>query len=161
MQGSGGYSLFFASAVCVVCAVFVSSSAVALKERQDYNANLDKQRNVLVVSGLAEEDERLSSDEVERRFANIRQFVIDLETGQEAPDVSGDATAVVAVQDGTDPASREEDVSGLLDLSQFVQCWQNVNYCLVRAQGVVQVAQSFEGPRFPPPVVWIPQSGEE
>ena len=87
MQGSVGYNLIFASAVCVVCAVFVSSSAVSLKERQDYNANLDKQRNVLVVSGLAEEDERLSSDEVERRFANIRQFVIDLETGQEAPDV--------------------------------------------------------------------------
>ena len=78
MQGSVGYNLIFASAVCVVCAVFVSSSAVSLKERQDYNANLDKQRNVLVVSGLAEEDERLSSDEVERRFANIRQFVIDV-----------------------------------------------------------------------------------
>ena len=87
MQGSVGYNLIFASTVCVVCAVFVSSSAVALKERQDYNANLDKQRNVLVVSGLAEEDERLSSDEVERRFANIRQFVIDLETGEEVPDI--------------------------------------------------------------------------
>ena len=71
MQGSVGYNLIFASAVCVVCAVFVSSSAVSLKERQDYNANLDKQRNVLVVSGLAEEDERLSSDEVERRRSPI------------------------------------------------------------------------------------------
>ncbi|HAK56465.1 MAG: Na(+)-translocating NADH-quinone reductase subunit C [Vicinamibacterales bacterium] len=87
MQGSVGYNLIFASAVCVVCAVFVSSSAVLLKERQDYNAAIDKQRNVLVVSGLASDDDDLTADEVEQRFTNIRQIVIDLATGDAVPDV--------------------------------------------------------------------------
>ena len=53
MQGSVGYNLVFAAAVCVVCAVFVSGSAVSLRDRQDANLLLDKQRNVLVAAGLA------------------------------------------------------------------------------------------------------------
>jgi Na+-transporting NADH:ubiquinone oxidoreductase subunit C len=87
MQGSVGYNLIFASTVCVVCAIFVSSSAVMLKERQEYNAAIDKQRNVLVVSGLASDDDRLTPDEVEQRFTNIRQVVIDLATGEAVADI--------------------------------------------------------------------------
>ena len=35
---TAGKMFGFAAAVCVVCALFVSTSAVALKERQDENA---------------------------------------------------------------------------------------------------------------------------
>ena len=87
MQGSTFYNLWFATAVCVVCAIVVSSSAVSLKDRQDMNAALDKQRNVLVAAGLAEDGEQLNRQEIEERFAPIRRVVIDLETGQEAPDI--------------------------------------------------------------------------
>ena len=66
--------------------MFVSSSAVSLKERQDYNAAIDKQRNVLVVSGLADDDAELTSEEVEREFASIHQLIIDLQTGEEVTD---------------------------------------------------------------------------
>ena len=83
MQGSVVYNLFFAAAVCVVCAVFVSSSAVALRERQEYNAAIDKQRNVLAVSGMVGDDEELTPEEVERRFAAIEQIIVDLGTGEE------------------------------------------------------------------------------
>ena len=37
MQHSTLYTIGFAAAVCLFCAVFVSSSAVSLKERQDEN----------------------------------------------------------------------------------------------------------------------------
>jgi Na+-transporting NADH:ubiquinone oxidoreductase subunit C len=87
MQHSSLYNLWFAAAVCVVCAVVVSSSAVSLKDRQDINAALDKQRNVLVAAGLAKDDEKLSREEVEERFAPIHQVAIDLETGEENPDL--------------------------------------------------------------------------
>lgn len=87
MQHSALYNLWFATAVCVVCAVVVSSSAVSLKERQDVNAALDKQRNVLIAAGLAKDDERLTRQEIEDRFAPIRQVVINLETGEEAPEI--------------------------------------------------------------------------
>jgi Na+-transporting NADH:ubiquinone oxidoreductase subunit C len=87
MQHSSLYNLWFAAAVCVVCAVVVSSSAVSLKDRQDINAALDKQRNVLIAAGLAKDDEKLSREEVEERFAPVQQVAIDLETGEENPDL--------------------------------------------------------------------------
>lgn len=84
MQGSVLYNLGFAAIVCVVCAVVVSSSAVTLRERQEANELLEKQRNVLVAAGFATEDESLESDDVASRFAPIRQVVIDLRTGEES-----------------------------------------------------------------------------
>ena len=103
MQGSVVYNLGFAATVCVVCAVFVSSSAVSLRQRQDYNAAIDKQRNVLVVSGVAGDDEELTSEEVERRFANIQQVIINLETGNEVPD--GDPLTFDQRRAAKDPAT--------------------------------------------------------
>jgi Na+-transporting NADH:ubiquinone oxidoreductase subunit C len=87
MQGSTLYNIWFATAVCVVCAIIVSSSAVFLKDRQNTNANLDKKRNVLVAAGLAADGEDLTREEIEERFRPVRQVVIDLETGEEARDI--------------------------------------------------------------------------
>jgi Na+-transporting NADH:ubiquinone oxidoreductase subunit C len=87
MQRGAFYSIVFAGLVCLVCAVVVSSSAVTLRERQETNAFLDKQRNVLVAAGLATEDEELSREEIERRFEPIQTVVVDLRSGAELPDV--------------------------------------------------------------------------
>lgn len=87
MQKSAAYSILFAAVVCLVSAVFVSSSAVSLKGRQELNAFLDKQRNVLVAAGLAEEGEALTPEEIRDRFEPIHSVVVDLETGEELPDV--------------------------------------------------------------------------
>ena len=65
----------------------MASSAVSLRERQDRNAFLDKQRNVLVAAGLAREGESLTREEIEARFGPVRSVVIDLESGRELPDV--------------------------------------------------------------------------
>ena len=83
MQRSVSYSLIFATLVCFVCAVVVSVSAVSLKDLQETNADLDKQKNVLIAAGLASEDEVLTAEEVAERFAPIDSVVIDLETGDE------------------------------------------------------------------------------
>ena len=87
MQHSTSYNLWFAAVMSVVCAVFVSGAAVSLKDRQEINAALDKQRNVLIAAGLAKDGEKLSRQEIEERFAPIRQVVIDLETGEEHPGI--------------------------------------------------------------------------
>ena len=86
-QFSVRYNLLFSAAVCGVCAVFVSSAAVTLKERQDVNKLLDKKKNVLQAAGLMEAKEKIPADEVERRFAQFRPVVVDLATGEEAPDI--------------------------------------------------------------------------
>jgi len=81
-QHSNSYIIGFAAAVCLVCSVVVSTSAVALKERQDRNKVLDRQKKVLTVAGLLEEGQAASSDEVQQLFAdNIRIRVVDLATG--------------------------------------------------------------------------------
>jgi Na+-transporting NADH:ubiquinone oxidoreductase subunit C len=77
------YNLWFCTAVCVVSAVCVSSMAVLLKDRQDMNAALDKKKNVLVAAGLAQSNESLSREEIDSRFAQIHEVVVDLETGEE------------------------------------------------------------------------------
>ena len=81
MQGSVLYNLGFAAIVCVVCAIFVSSSAVALRDRQLVNQTLDMQRNVLTAAGFIDADARPTATEIAERFATIRQVVIALETG--------------------------------------------------------------------------------
>ena len=87
MQHSVAYTLLFAAAVCVVCAILVSSSAVSLSELQQTNARLDKMKNVLMAAGLAEATERLSREEIEERFRTIKAVAIELETGLPAPDI--------------------------------------------------------------------------
>ena len=103
MQRSPLYTILFATAVCIVCAVVVSSSAVSLKERQDFNSALEKQRNVLIAAGLLGDDEKVSPEEIENRFATIRGVVVDLETGDEAPDI--DPKTFDQKKRATDPAT--------------------------------------------------------
>jgi Na+-transporting NADH:ubiquinone oxidoreductase subunit C len=82
MQHSTRYIVLFAAAVCAVCSVFVSSAAVMLKERQGANVLLDRQKKVLVVAGLMGEGEKITREEVAKRFAeSVVAEVVDLESG--------------------------------------------------------------------------------
>ena len=83
MRHNALYTILFSGAVCVVCAVLVSSAAVSLKQDQLRNAALDKQRNVLFAAGLADPADKLDAEEVQRIFEDIRPVVIELETGEE------------------------------------------------------------------------------
>ena len=82
MRHNALYTILFSGAVCIVCAVLVSSAAVSLKENQLRNAALDKQRSVLFAAGLARPGESLDVDETLRRFAQVRPVVVDLATGE-------------------------------------------------------------------------------
>lgn len=88
MQHSTGYIIGFAAVVCLVCAVFVSSAAVGLKDRQEANRLLDRQEKVLKVAGLVEETTHPSRDEIRSLYeSSIQAKVIDLGTGEPAPDI--------------------------------------------------------------------------
>jgi Na+-transporting NADH:ubiquinone oxidoreductase subunit C len=86
MQGSVGYNLGFAAVVCLVCAVVVSSAAVSLAERQNRNAALDKQKNVLLAAGLATDDESLSEADIASRFEPISPVLVELAGGEAVSD---------------------------------------------------------------------------
>jgi Na+-transporting NADH:ubiquinone oxidoreductase subunit C len=66
--------LGFATLTCVICGFFVASAAVALKDRQVKNEELDRKKQVLVVAGID-----LNSGSVDDLFASyIKPTLVDL-----------------------------------------------------------------------------------
>ena len=106
MSFSNAYTIGFAGAVCVACSIFVAGSAVALRERQELNAVVDKQTQVLKVAGLVKDGEELSAAEVSKRFTeNLVPRVIDLDTGEYVEDVDAAGFDMQAAM--KDPARSE------------------------------------------------------
>lgn len=75
-----------ALALCIVCAILVSGSAVALRSMQKNNKALDMKKNILSVVGLL--DENTNIDEV---FKTVDQKVVDLKTGEYVDSVNAEA----------------------------------------------------------------------
>jgi Na+-transporting NADH:ubiquinone oxidoreductase subunit C len=75
-------TFIMATLVCLVCAVFVSISAVALKPLQELNKELDKKKNILQVAGLYEQ-----GDDIEAAFSKIDIKLVDLSTGEYVTDM--------------------------------------------------------------------------
>ncbi|MBW2664732.1 MAG: Na(+)-translocating NADH-quinone reductase subunit C [Deltaproteobacteria bacterium] len=95
MQHSARYVITFAAAICAFCSIFVASSAVLLKDRQEANRALDIQKKVLIVADLMDEKESLPAEEIRRRFEkNITPKIIDVATGSPV--------------DGVDPATFDQ-----------------------------------------------------
>ncbi|MCP4645429.1 MAG: Na(+)-translocating NADH-quinone reductase subunit C [bacterium] len=88
MQRSGTlYTLVFAAVVCVACSVLVCGAAVALRNRQEANVILDRQTQVLLVSGLVDRGDKPKSNRIQELFdANIEVHAVNLETGAYADD---------------------------------------------------------------------------
>jgi Na+-transporting NADH:ubiquinone oxidoreductase subunit C len=80
------YTFAFAAAVCVACALLVSVAAVGLRETQETNARLYRQKNVLLAAGLVKPGESLADRELLAIFdKNIRIRLVDLKTGELLP----------------------------------------------------------------------------
>ncbi len=74
-------TLLVTLAVCLVCSVVVSSFAVALKSRQEYNREQDIHKNVLEVAGLYE-----PGIDTAEAFKKMETGVLDLQTGEWVPE---------------------------------------------------------------------------
>jgi Na+-transporting NADH:ubiquinone oxidoreductase subunit C len=99
------YTFAFAAAVCVVCALLVAVSAVSLHEKQEINALLYRQKNVLQAAGLVQPGEDLTEREVLLRFAaNIRVRLVDLATGKLVPEDKQDPKTYDQRRARNDPA---------------------------------------------------------
>ncbi|TVP98268.1 MAG: Na(+)-translocating NADH-quinone reductase subunit C [Planctomycetaceae bacterium] len=79
--------------LCVVCSLAVSAAAVALRDRQEMNEVLDRQRNILDASGLALGEfglpaNRLSVDQVGELYSRVQERLVNLETGDYDTDLN-------------------------------------------------------------------------
>ena len=70
-------TLFVAITLCLVCSMVVSFAAVNLKEVQEVNKAIDKQKNILQVAGLYYE-----GIDVEKSFSSFEPIVVDLNQGK-------------------------------------------------------------------------------
>jgi len=77
-------TIAIAVALCLVCAVLVSFSAVALKSLQVHNKELDMKKNILDVAGLLQEGGNIDADFAER----IEAKIVNLETGDYVEDMN-------------------------------------------------------------------------
>lgn len=85
MRKEDVWTVSFAAIVCIVCSLLISAAAAALKERQDFNVEVDRKLNVLRAFGAEtthEDGSALSGSEVDELFSgHIAEVVIDATTG--------------------------------------------------------------------------------
>ncbi len=80
---STAYTIGFAALVCLACALPIAGAAVVLRPKQELNQRIDRLEKVLAVAGLAERGERMTPEEVERRFnESVVSRAIDLSSGR-------------------------------------------------------------------------------
>jgi Na+-transporting NADH:ubiquinone oxidoreductase subunit C len=82
MQPSAAKTVGFVAGVAVVASILVATSAVTLRERQEFNALLDLRKKVLDVAGLMPARPVLTDLEISERFErHIIPVVVNLATG--------------------------------------------------------------------------------
>ncbi len=75
-------TLIVATLLCIVCSVFVSAAAVLLRERQEVNKAIDRNKNILSVAGLFDE-EKDDPAAIPKIFAErIEVKIVELATGE-------------------------------------------------------------------------------
>ncbi len=75
-----GKTLLVVLVLCLVCSIVVAGSAVGLKPRQQEQRALDKQRNILAVAGLMQDN--MSADAVAEIYAaRVTPRLVDLKSG--------------------------------------------------------------------------------
>lgn len=67
--------------LCLVCSVMVSAVAVGLKPKQQENARLDLNKNILMAADMYD-PETGSADVIAERFADFEIRLVNLQTGQ-------------------------------------------------------------------------------
>lgn len=80
-------TLLIAAILCVVCSLGVSAAAVALRDKQEANAHLDQQKNILDATGLAIGEYGIQAQNLDaRQIETLNQWIsaelVDLETGE-------------------------------------------------------------------------------
>ena len=81
---SNGFTLFFAVVACVVSGVLLSLASLGLKETQQLNIKVDKQKSVLQAAGLYQTGD--SKDKITGWFEGdnptVKAFLIETESGE-------------------------------------------------------------------------------
>jgi len=143
-QPTTSYTVAFAGGVCLICSLFVSGAAVALKDKQDANKVLDKQKKVLSVAGLIEEGASPDAAEVDRIFAErISARIIDMQAKKQVDDPSFDVKSYDAVKASKDPAQSFPASPNKAKVARVPN--RQVIYCVKQGESCEQYILPVEG----------------
>ncbi|MBY0517446.1 MAG: Na(+)-translocating NADH-quinone reductase subunit C [Bacteriovoracaceae bacterium] len=118
MSETAGKTITVAAVLCGVCSVLVAGAVVVLKPKQIINQDLDLKKNILMSSGLYQNDQTI--DQVYQ--ASVTPVVVDLTTGEQVADL--DATKFDQDKADKDPQylvelSKEDDKAGIRRISRL------------------------------------------
>lgn len=93
-------TLITATILCVVCSLVVSVAAVGLKDKQDQNKALDRQKNILDAAGLSigefgKPASELSKDQIKQLYGWVSEKLVNLETGEIVEELDPDKYSFV------------------------------------------------------------------
>ncbi|OOH86403.1 Na(+)-translocating NADH-quinone reductase subunit C [Pasteurellaceae bacterium 15-036681] len=121
-KDSVGGTLLVVVLVSFICSIIVAGAAVGLKSTQDEQKLLDKQKNILSVTGLL--PEKAKGAEIKKIYAdNIEPKVVDLATGEYVEVANFDAKAFAK-----DPAQNvlinaEDDKAGIKARAKYAEVY--------------------------------------
>lgn len=116
-KGTTLNTIVVALAVCLVCSVVVSASAVYLKPLQVENKRADRQKNILEAAGLLREGES-----VEELFKQVEAKVVDLDTGEYVKEIDAqayDQRAASRDPERSAPIPSDKDVAGIKRQAEY------------------------------------------
>jgi Na+-transporting NADH:ubiquinone oxidoreductase subunit C len=122
-KDSIGGTLLVVVLVSLVCSIIVASVAVGLKSTQDEQKVLDKQKNILSVTGLLPDNAKAA--DIKKIYAdNIEPKIVDLNTGDYVEGMQGfDAVAAVKDPSLSDPISAEDDKAGIKVRAKYAEVY--------------------------------------
>lgn len=120
MQYSMKYIFIFAAVLCFVCSIMISSANVGLRERQEINKILDKQKSVLQAAWLVQPGEKVNRARVEELFKNVRPRIIELSTGEVLGEVNADTFDENSLPSIPAPANN----AGIRELKEQVKIYE-------------------------------------
>lgn len=81
-----GKTLGVAAALCIVCSILVSTSAVQLKPKQTENKKLDIKKNLLLAAKLIDSP-KATKVEILKAYEKVDAKIVNLTTGEEVPEM--------------------------------------------------------------------------
>lgn len=99
--------------LCLVCSVLVSAVAVGLKPKQEANAKLDINKNILIAAGEADEAGMTAAD-VDAKFKDFSVKLVNLETGTFATDEELSQAGIDLESYSTSDAAKVDELSNEL-----------------------------------------------
>lgn len=128
---SNGFTLFFAVVACVISGTLLSLASLGLKDIQQVNVKVDKQKSVLQAAGLF--DPKASNAEVGAWFEGdnpkIKTYAINFLSGEKSEDMS--LQDLLKLPDGNFTKKEKNEETGV---EEIVKGYQVVYECSVEGK---------------------------